>query len=278
MDHPVLIIGCGYIGTLVARSLQQKNQEVIGLVKSQESKNRLQQLGIPAVALDITNHDSLNSLSKISAVIFSASSNRAEPLAFEKIFSIGLDNALSIAKNCPFLLVSSTSVYTHTEGQWVDEESPATPATSSGKILKKAEEKVLDRGGTVLRASGIYGPQRVYRITGLLQNTVRIDPRKKWINQIHGQDLATAIVHFLTIPGLFNITDDLPTLEEDFFHWLCQRFELPLPPIEPKAPHPKRGYSNKRVSNKKAKTFGFMLDFPTFQEGYSELIKFFKTH
>lgn len=276
MDLPVVIIGCGYIGRILALRLKSQQKAVMGIVKTEESRINLEKQGIPAIAADITDNRFPRVLPPASALVFSASSNRSEAELFGKIFSIGLDQVLESAKGIPLLLVSSTSVYSQVEGEWVNEDSPAIPTTPSGVILKQAEQKVLERGGTVLRASGIYGPQRAYRITGLVERRVRIDPRKKWINQVHGFDLARAIEHFLTVPGLFNISDDLPTLEEDFYSWLCQNLNVPFPPLGQKPPHPKRGYSNKRISNKKAKSMGFRLDFPTFKEGYSNLVQIYK--
>ncbi|QSR89147.1 NAD-binding protein [Methylacidiphilum caldifontis] len=276
MNLPVVIVGCGYIGRLLALRLKAQNKEVLGIVKTEESRISLERESIPALQADITDSRLPLLLPYASAFVFSASSSRSGVEIFEQIFSVGLDHVLESSSGVPFVLISSTSLYSQVDGEWVDENSASIPTTPSGIILKKAEDKVLDRGGTVLRASGIYGPQRTYRIRGLLENKVRIDPRKKWINQIHGSDLAAAIEHFLTIPGLFNISDDLPTLEEDFYGWLCQNLDVPLPPIEPRPPHLKRGYSNKRISNKKAKSLGFTLDFPTFKEGYSSLIQTYK--
>ena len=62
-----------------------------------------------------------------------------------------------------FAYTSSTSVYGQTSGEWVDESSPATPSTETGRILIETERLVLEAAaggvpGRVLRVAGIYGP------------------------------------------------------------------------------------------------------------------------
>jgi len=100
---------------------------------------------------------------------------------------------------------------------------------------------------------------------------------------VHRNDLAEAIVRALTHPGqganIYNITDDEPVTQLDFFTWLSEATGRPMPPFVPE-PDPstrKRGITNKRVSNDLFKwVSGFQYKYPTFREGLTEELKNWK--
>ncbi|PWU11151.1 MAG: hypothetical protein C5B50_23890 [Verrucomicrobia bacterium] len=75
-------------------------------------------------------------------------------------------------------------------------------------------------------------------------------------------------------PPIYNVVDDEPVIQIEFFQWLAKKLSRPLPPSVPFDPTlaGKRGSTNKRVSNKKLRQeLGYHLKFPTFREGYETL-------
>ncbi|MGZ8900595.1 MAG: NAD-dependent epimerase/dehydratase family protein, partial [Limisphaerales bacterium] len=125
----------------------------------------------------------------------------------------------------------------------------------------------------ILRASGIYGPERGHLFKQFLRGeaTMREDG-SSWINMIHVDDLAAAIAHLIDhgAPGeIYNATDNEPVTQLAFFHWLSTALKRPMPPAAPPDPARKRGLTNKRVSNAKLKSTGFAFKYPSFREGYS---------
>src|SRR5437762_6347861 len=98
------------------------------------------------------------------------------------------------------LFTSSTSVYAQRDGSWVTEESETKPARDTGRVLLETEKVMLDRGGTVARLSGIYGPGRSALLSKFLAGTAIIGLEKnRFVNQVHRDDIASAL--FLLVSG-----------------------------------------------------------------------------
>ena len=85
---------------------------------------------------------------------------------------------------------------------------------------------------------------------------------------VHRDDLAKAIIRsFDGNGGTFNITDDEPVNQLNFFEWLMKEqiahyhHSLLITTV-----HTKKGITNKRVSNKRFQR-GAWFRIPTFREG-----------
>src|SRR5207244_4111933 len=134
------------------------------------------------------------------------------------------------------LFTSSTSVYAQRDGSWVTEESETKPARETGRVLLETEKVMLDRGGTVARLGGIYGPGRSALLTKFLSGTAIIDPENdRFINQVHRDDIAGALFLLLNRLSLareiYNVVDDQPILQSECYRWLAERMNRPGPPI-----------------------------------------------
>jgi nucleoside-diphosphate-sugar epimerase len=154
----------------------------------------------------------------------------------------------------------------------VTEESDTEPARDTGRLLLETEKLVLERGGTVARLAGIYGPGRSALLSKFLAGTAIVDPESdRFVNQVHRDDIASAIFLLLTREAqgaqTYNVVDDQPTLQTDCYRWLAKRLNRPLPPVEKSTGERKRGDSNKRVSNAKLHRLGWAPQYPTFAEG-----------
>jgi nucleoside-diphosphate-sugar epimerase len=72
---------------------------------------------------------------------------------------------------------------------------------------------------------------------------------------------------------MYNVVDDEPVTEAEFFGWLEEQLQRGfLPPRIPEGAlaERKRGLTNKRVSNDKLrKEVGYRFRFPTFRAGYA---------
>jgi nucleoside-diphosphate-sugar epimerase len=74
---------------------------------------------------------------------------------------------------------------------------------------------------------------------------------------------------------VYNVVDDEPVSQMDFFLWLAEELGKKLPPTVPEdyGEDRKRGVTNKRVSNRKLKMeFGHQFKYPNFRIGYTEEI------
>ena len=276
-----LIIGCGYTGEALGKRLFSIGHKVSGILRNKENNARLIELGITPLNLDITKTSEIQQIpNNYDNIIISVSSSRGGLDAYKNVFGkgmINISNWLQTQSIKSVVFISSTSVYRETDGEWVNEEINNPPSNSTSKILLRAEQLVtnIDYPVTILRSSGIYGPRRGYLFNQYMKGIAKIDGKgERFINMVHRNDLVEAIITSLQKPGgIYNITDDEPVTQFEFFKWLSSTTGRPMPPnappIDPSTR--KRGITNKRVSNKLFKDkFEFNYVYSTFRDGLTE--------
>jgi nucleoside-diphosphate-sugar epimerase len=268
-----LIAGCGFVGEVAARLLQRGGWDVTGVTRSDESAARLSASGLPAIACDISSAESvrekLAAFESADAIVNCASARHGGAAAYRAIYFEATRNLLEILHPQKFLFTGSTSVYAQNDGSWVTEESPAEPVAETAKILREAEELVLQHRGIVTRLTGIYGPGRSMLLRKFLDGTAVIEEQERTINQIHRDDAAGAVCFLLncsTAPGICNVTDDTPATQRECYGWLAAHFQKPLPPLGVIDMNRKRGVTNKRVSNAKLRALGWQPQFPSLRD------------
>jgi len=281
-----LIIGCGYVGEALGQRLIALGHDVTGVRRSLDHNARLARFGIHPVNLDITAQGALAKLDgQYDWVIIAASSSQAGEKAYKKVYGLGSENIarwLQTAETQAVVFISSTSVYRQRNGVWVSENEARPPENGTSKILWEAEQTMsaTKPPATILRSSGIYGPNRGHLFRRFMSGNAAIEGEgKRYLNMVHRDDLVGSIVSALELAkdsGLYNITDDEPVTQFSFYKWLSEATGRPIPPFVPE-PDPytrMRGLTNKRVSNKSFKEiYGFKYKYPTYREGYSEEIE-----
>ena len=286
----ILIVGCGYVGLALGRRLSSSGAEVLGLRRQGDPDGALAAAGIQAVRGDLTRPDDLETIpGGFDAVVCAVSSSRGGADAYREVFLGGARNLIEWARHRPvgrLVSVSSTSVYSQTDGSWVTEDSPAEPAGETGRLLVATEEAFAEahRSGLVptqiVRVAGIYGPERGHLFQQFLAGLARRDPGQgRWINMIHRDDVASAL-EAVMLHGeagqTYNAVDDEPVLQGAFLEFLAHQTGLPLPPMAESADPTgtirvrKRGTTHKRVSNRRLREdLGWKPEFSTFREGYA---------
>jgi nucleoside-diphosphate-sugar epimerase len=266
----VLIAGCGFVGLATARLFAQRGWEVTGCTHSEESAAKLASEAFAVVACDIGSRSAVEAranLGPFDAIVHCASSGRGGAEEYRWVYLEGARHLTAVFAPAPLLFTSSTSVYAQTDGEWVTEDSPAVPDRETGRVLRETEELVLTQNGIVARLAGIYGPGRSVLLRKFFDGTAIIEgDGTKWINQVHRDDIAAAIVHLVTAKarGIFNVNDNQPIAQRELYTWLAQRFGKPLPPSGAMDVNRKRGWTNKRVSNARLRALGWTPRFPSF--------------
>lgn len=269
----ILIIGCGYVGLPLALRLKEQGNEVAVWVHSQESADLL--TGHPFQRIVIGNVADSEIWQDVreayDLVIHCASSGRGGEEAYEEVF---LEGARMMALHQPQarkFFVSSTSVYGQVQGEVVTEESAAEPISATSRILREAEEVALAAGAIIVRSSGIYGPNRSVLFEKFRRDEAVIEgDGLRWINQIHRDDLAAALLHLIEVgeeSQIYNVTDNMPVTYYDFYKWCGDFLGKPMPPYGPVNSNRKRGLTSKRVSNAKLRATGWNPKYPSFREG-----------
>lgn len=295
----VLIVGCGYVGLPLGAELARLGHEVFGLRRSGGGGEALTSAGIKPLVADVTKPESLAALpGPFDWVVNSVSSNKGGAEEYRDVFVGGTRNLIewlapasadASARQAAlkkFVYTSSTSVYGQTDGSVVKESSPTEPQSETGKLLVETEQLLLaaarERGfpAVVLRVAGIYGPDRGHLFLQYLANQTRIAGKgERFINMIHRDDLVGCILAALKsgrAGEVYNAVDDEPVAQIHFFRWLSETLGKWMPPFasaEDDAQR-KRGVTNKKVSNRKAKMeLGWQLKYPTFRQGYTAEIR-----
>jgi nucleoside-diphosphate-sugar epimerase len=194
---------------------------------------------------------------------------------YEAIFFEGTKNILANVKCGRFIFTSSTSVYAQTDGLWVDENSEAEPERETGRVLRKTEDLIVSAGGTVARLAGLYGPGRCVPLQKLLEGNALIEgDGTRLMNMVHQSDAAAAL-QFLAgteTTGIFNVADNLPVTQADWYRYVCDILDKALPPNGSPDLNRKRGWTNKRVSNQKLRALGWKPVYATFKQGVRSLL------
>jgi len=271
VNEAVLILGCGFLGNVLAQQLAFKGVPVIGTARGEPHLGIIRTRG--ATPLELRDVSALDRLpAKIGSVLMSIPPDA------------GLDRGLA-AKVASWGLapgkvvyVSSTSVYGDRGGQVVDESTPVAPSSP------KAHERVLaeaiwgELGAQVVRPAGIYGPGRSL-LHRLAAGKMRLIEGGAVINRIHVADLASLCEAALargTAGSIWLGADTLPATHDEVVEWLVAEMKLPAPPrmslAEARVRMDKDTLAmfsqSKRIdSTRTFSTLGVKLRYPTYREG-----------
>ncbi|MBX9578059.1 MAG: NAD-dependent epimerase/dehydratase family protein [Chthoniobacterales bacterium] len=277
----IIIVGCGFLGKATAQLFSEQGYRVTSIVRSESSREELlkEHLLFDIVLCDVTNKEAVKKiapqLQEASLMIYAVSSGRGDAETYAAVYRDGLKNVLATWQPAHLIFVSSTSVYAQTEGEVVTESSEAKPDRATSRVLLEAEAVALAAGGSAARFAGIYGPGRSILLKKFLHNEARLEEGgHRWINQIHRDDGARALYHLgtsSTPAGIYNVADDTPATQRDVYQWMSDYLQQPLPPNGPADLNRKRGWTSKRVSNKKLRDTGWSPQFPSYQEALPQL-------
>jgi hypothetical protein len=62
------------------------------------------------------------------------------------------------------------------------------------------------------------------------------------------------------------VADNLPLTQIECYRWLSEHFHMPMPATGEIDRNRKRGWTNKRVSNRKLRALGWQCAYPSFKD------------
>ncbi|MDH3686405.1 MAG: SDR family oxidoreductase [Myxococcales bacterium] len=277
----ILIAGCGYVGSELARIRAEAGDDVFGL--------RRNPIGLPAgvvpISADLAVARSLAELPEaLDAVVYAAAPGGRDDAFYRTTYVEGLRNLLGVLGERPerprVIFVSSTAVYGQTKGEWVDESSPTEPGHFSGVRLLEAEALLRESEfpGVVVRFGGIYGPRRTRLLERVRQGRVSIARgAAQYTNRIHRDDCAGALHHLIDLDApddCYLGVDHEPADEADVFQWLAGVLGAPAPLIasSDERRESRRG-GNKRCRNDRLVASGYTFRHPSFRDGYTAILE-----
>ncbi|QYK42010.1 MAG: SDR family oxidoreductase [Paracoccaceae bacterium] len=273
----LLSLGHGYTAAALARVLLPQGWRVIGTTRSPGRLAELVAQGVDGVVWPGTPLAPL--LAQTTHVLSSiAPDAEGDPV-------IRAERAAMLSARPVWAgYLSTTAVYGDHAGDWVDEDTPLTPATERGRWRVRAETEWAALGWPlhVFRLAGIYGPGRGPFAKVLDGTARRIVKPGQVFSRIHVEDIAQVLAASIAkpMPGSFwNVCDDDPAPPEDVIGHAAALLGLPLPPEESwdtaeMTPMARSFYAeSKRVRNDRIRRIlGVNLRYPTYREGLGALL------
>ena len=273
--NTLLSIGHGYSAQALARRLLPQGWQIIGTTRTEAGAKALRATGIDALVWP--EAELSGALAKATHLLTSVAPGDSDPV----LQAIGPQIARSALKWVGYL--STTAVYGHHNGDWVDETTPLAPTTARGaaRVQAEADWTALGLPLHIFRLAGIYGPGRGPFEKVRDGTARRIHKAGQVFSRIHVDDIAR-VLHAALLrphPGVYNVCDDDPASPEDILGLAADMLGLPPPPIVPyeqaeMTPMARSFYAeNKRVRNDRIKTvLGVTLDYPTYREGLAAIL------
>jgi nucleoside-diphosphate-sugar epimerase len=219
----------------------------------------------------------------LDGIVYSTSPSGGAEEAYEAAYVTGLENLLAAVggQSLRVILTSSTAVYGQSDGEWVDETSTTEPASATARVVL-AGERLLAASGlstTSVRFGGIYGPGRTRLIErvrrgGATLSAPSVPPQ--FTNRVHVDDCAGILRHLLglsDIAATYNGVDSDPATADDVDRWLATELGVSLGQGTSSTPETGGLRGNKRCSNARLLASGYTFIFPTFREGYGDLLR-----
>lgn len=272
-------MGHGYTARALSQRLFPLGWRVIGTTRDPEQLENIREAGAEAVRwpgetppLDGVTH----------MLISTAPNDDGDPVLRELS-----DEIARRAEQFKWVgYLSTTAVYGDHQGDWVDETTPATPASKRGNLRVQAEQQWAAIPGLplhIFRLAGIYGPGRG-PFSKLKRGSLRrvIKPGQVF-SRIHVDDIAEVLAASMARrdPGaIYNVCDNEPVPPQDVIAYAAELQGLPLPPAVPfeeaeMTAMARSFYSeNKRVRNDRIKReLGVKLRYPNYRVGLEALHK-----
>jgi nucleoside-diphosphate-sugar epimerase len=297
----LVIFGCGYIGSVVARQAIASGFRVTALTQNAEKAKALSQLGIEVVVDDLAGDVWHRKIADGADYILNAVSSGGGGIeGYRHSYLEGMKSILrwaaAIGRVGTLVYTSSTSVYPQDGGVVVDETASTQHATERGQVLLDAEQVLLKpasfsapvSGGDkardpfrrffILRLAGIYGPGRHHLLEQIKAGEVAGNGDHR-LNLIHRDDVGAAIWAAFAAPSgianeIFNVADDGALPKYAVTEWIATRLNIPVPHFSGAAAGSRRTITPDRIiSNTKLKnTLGWRPLYPTFCEGYEQIL------
>ncbi|MCX7097849.1 MAG: SDR family oxidoreductase [Methylococcales bacterium] len=275
----ILIVGCGSLGNQLAGQLMASGHQVTGL-----KRNPPASAPFNYVKADIAIAAELDGLDCDFEVVYFIVSpdGRGNAHSYQAVYGDGLGHLLDkfamSGKQPYWIFVSSTSVYGQSQGEWVDENSLAEPTNANSQLIRLAEQKLLaaSPSSTIVRFSGIYGPGRDYLLRMAKSCPAIQQTPPYYTNRIHQEDCVGVLAYLLecrlagrAMHPYYVASDDEPATMWEVMNWLAGQLHCPAPTAKP---WDADATLNKRCSNQALKALGYQFRYPSYQDGYRELI------
>lgn len=247
----ISILGCGWLGLPLAKSLIKDGFSVNGSTTSLEKMDVLKDAGISAFQINVLEDaiegEIVSFLENSSVLIIDIppklrGNSNDTSTALSKTFVAKIQTVIKFIEQSTVkkvLFVSSTSVYADDNSE-VTENSQPQPETESGKQLLEAEFLLLNNTHfqtTVIRFGGLIGDDR--HPIRFLSGKKNIENPDAPINLIHQSDcigIIQAIIENDVWNEVFNAVSPYHPSRKEYYTQKAIKLNLPLPEFDESNP------------------------------------------
>jgi nucleoside-diphosphate-sugar epimerase len=267
----IAILGCGYLGRELLKSLASKNNFVTATTKNPSSLKKISELAQACKVVNAGDEEEIYLLVKendlIIVTIFSEDISEIEN-AYLKAAQNIKKAVMKINQKKRIIFISQSLIYGDHFGKWVDEDASLNSKDDLSKILIDAEQTYLSLKKyncdvTILRAARMYGAKReLINLAKNMRNNILKGNSSYYINMVHVSDVVNAINFVIqnNILGVFNIVDDEHLTRKELLDKICKKLNISKISFD----ETKNIFddTNKRVSNYRIKEKGFVFQYP----------------
>lgn len=276
----IAVIGCGYVGSAIARFWQAKGHDVTVTTTTPDKVNALSTIADRVV---VTKGDDLVTLQEVLSdreiVLLCVGAKKRDPVIYEQAYLQTAKNVVSAIQNIPsirqVIYTGTHAVLGDRQGEYTNEECPVAPINANSETLAKTESVLLSAQKDnlsicILRLAGIYGEGReLINIFRTWTGTTRPGTGENYINWIHLDDIVNALefARDRQLAGIYHLSSDETQTRKEFFDRLFCTHNLSG--IIWDNSIPKQPNLNVRLDNSKIKAAGFQLIHPNLSmEGF----------
>ena len=280
----LLIFGCGYSGTAVARAARDAGFAVTVTSRDPAAKSPGQ--GIQVIPFD----DAASAIARATHLLATAAPGEAGDPVLARY-----EAAIRAARNLRWIgYFSTTGVYGDQGGGWVDEDLPPAPGSERTRRRVQAEEawQNFPVAVDVIRLAGIYGPGRSMFDDLRAGAARRVVKPGHVFGRIHRDDIAHGVLVAMqrnAPPGVqtFNFCDDEPAASVDVVVEAAKLLGVappePVPyeeAVKTMSPLALSFWSeNRKVASAKTKArLGLTWRYPTYREGLRAILAETEAH
>jgi nucleoside-diphosphate-sugar epimerase len=290
----LVVFGCGYVGSAVARAAIAEGARVDALTRNAEKAAVLRSEGLKNVVVaDLASTDWHEEIERgADFVVNCVSSGGGGSEGYRRSYVDGMESILAWAEqgDVPvgtMVYTSSTSVYAQGEGAVVDESCAAKGGTPNGAIIRESEQLLEAsiiaecRRWFILRLAGIYGPGRHHLLDQLRDGAPTLNGTgDHHLNLVHRDDIVSAVMACLhageTVDsGIYNVADSGPARRGEVVRWLAEQLGRDAPEFDGSttarrngAPMPDRII----IARKLRATLGWKPTYPDYRAGFAKLL------
>lgn len=279
MTAPLVILGCGFIGTHVARAALAQGRKVRACGRS---TGKLAALGAAGAEIKFVDAGTPKHFTAAMSGMHGATVLYAIPpagaLSPGQAIRAALQAAYGVSAGC-FIYLSSSGLYgaAPDDDTWIDEDSPLANDDAPMRNIQTDEQELqnsaFEMRTVILRLAPVYGGGKGLRGRIRAGQFRILDDGQHATSRIYIDDVVRVIAaaeerapHKATLL----VADDEPTTQGEYAKWLCDHLGLPLPPsrsmYEPGAP--RVAHRNRKIRNARMKeVLGITLEYPSYRDG-----------